>query len=219
MKLKEKLKAIELRKKGYSVKEISRLLFVAKSSVSLWVRNINLSKNAQQRLLSRIKLGQYNSGEKKKAIKNAHIKMLQEEIKVEYTDFALSKKMKQLLCAFIYWCEGTKNNNGVAFTNSDPYLTKFFLGLLIEVFGAERRKFVARLHLHEYHDVKKQEAFWQKILKVKSNQFQKAYKKPHTGKRYRDNYPGCISLRYYDTMLARRLRFLAQLYTGGVVQW
>ena len=35
----EKIKAINLRKKGYSLNEIVEKLGVAKSSVSVWVRN------------------------------------------------------------------------------------------------------------------------------------------------------------------------------------
>lgn len=218
MKVKEKLKAISLRKKGYSIKEISRSLSVAKSSVSLWVRNVKLNETAKQRLLSRIKLGQYNSGEKKKALKDLVNIRLKEAILSEYRNVKLSKATQKLLCAFIYWCEGAKDDGGIAFTNSDPYLTNFFLKLLIEAYGAEKKKFVARLHMHKYHNIKKQEKFWQDILGLKPSQFRKAYLKPNTSKRYRENYPGCISLRYYDSILARKLMFLAQAFTGSVVQ-
>ncbi|PIT86705.1 MAG: hypothetical protein COU33_01675, partial [Candidatus Magasanikbacteria bacterium CG10_big_fil_rev_8_21_14_0_10_43_6] len=39
MKLKEKQKARKLRAKGYTIARISAMLGVAKSSVSLWVRD------------------------------------------------------------------------------------------------------------------------------------------------------------------------------------
>jgi orotate phosphoribosyltransferase-like protein len=45
-----KRKAIALRKRGYSVKEIAEKLHIAKSTSSLWVREIKLNKKAQQRL-------------------------------------------------------------------------------------------------------------------------------------------------------------------------
>jgi len=45
----EQQKARELRSQGYSIKEISRILNVAKSSASIWVRDVELSE--QQKLV------------------------------------------------------------------------------------------------------------------------------------------------------------------------
>jgi len=138
----------------------------------------------------------------------------------EFENIQLSEAAKRLMCAMLYWCEGAKDyHGGVHFTNSDPYLVRLFMQLLIEGYGVERNKFVALLHVHEYHDVKTQQAWWANILGLKKTQFNKPYLKSHTGKRNRKNYPGCISLRYYDSILSRKLMYLAQAYTGGVVQW
>ena len=49
-KIEEKNKAIELRKQGLSYKEILEQISVAKSSLSLWLRNVGLSKKQKQRL-------------------------------------------------------------------------------------------------------------------------------------------------------------------------
>lgn len=43
MKLVEKAKAIELRKEGKSLKEISDILKVSKSCISVWVRAVKLT--------------------------------------------------------------------------------------------------------------------------------------------------------------------------------
>lgn len=51
---KEREKAIELRKEGRSVKEIARLLNVSSSTVSLWVRHIQLSPSQKQRLADKV---------------------------------------------------------------------------------------------------------------------------------------------------------------------
>lgn len=66
MKLKEKERAVTLRARGYSLKEISKILIISKSTASLWLRNITLSKKAKKRLLSQILKGQYISAENKK---------------------------------------------------------------------------------------------------------------------------------------------------------
>lgn len=54
-----KQKAFSLRSKGYSVKEISDKLNIAKSTSSLWVRYIKLNKKAKQRLRERRLLKYY----------------------------------------------------------------------------------------------------------------------------------------------------------------
>src|SRR3989344_7141328 len=46
----EKTKAIELRKKGFSYVEILKSVPVAKSTLSLWLRSVGLSKKQKQRL-------------------------------------------------------------------------------------------------------------------------------------------------------------------------
>jgi transposase len=45
----EKIKAIELRKRGYSVNEIVKNIGVSKSSISTWVRNVVLSEQSRKR--------------------------------------------------------------------------------------------------------------------------------------------------------------------------
>lgn len=114
----------------------------------------------------------------------------------------------------IYWCEGVKDDGYVAFTNSDPQLTRLFIDLLCKTFEADRSKFSAIIHLHEYHNPEKQKKFWANALNFFPTQFKKHYLKPNTAKRYRENYPGCISVRYYDTILARKLLFFAEAYMG-----
>lgn len=49
-KIEEKKKAIELRKQGLSYREILEQIPVAKSSLSLWLRSVGLSKKQKQRL-------------------------------------------------------------------------------------------------------------------------------------------------------------------------
>lgn len=46
----EKLKAIKLRREGLSYREILRYVPVAKSTLSLWLRDVGLAKRQTQRL-------------------------------------------------------------------------------------------------------------------------------------------------------------------------
>ncbi|MFH1769233.1 MAG: hypothetical protein ABH833_01030 [Parcubacteria group bacterium] len=215
MKLEEKDKAIQLRKRGYSLNEISTLLNVTKSTASFWLRDISLSGVARSRLRRRIKKGVFVAAEKKKAKSKELNTYLKKEASEELKDGKISEFSEKLLCALIYWCEGAKDyRGGIAFSNSDPNLARKFIDLLEKTFSAKRDKFIVRLHLHDYHSKKVQTEFWAKGLRLAIAQFRKPYRKPNTGKRIRINYPGCISIRYYDNILSRKIMYLAQSYLG-----
>lgn len=201
----EKLEAIRLRKQGKSVPEISTKLNVAKSSVSVWVRNVQLSPTAEKRLLKKISAGQLAGG------KSRHNAVLRREtaylqISLEEIKKTTSTKQHHLnYCALIYWCEGAKSANCVDFTNSDPQLVNLFLKLFRSSFAITESRLRVCLHVHDYHDVDSQIRFWSKVTNIPKPQFIKPYKKPHTGKQIRSDYQGCVSIRYHNTEIARQL--------------
>ena len=213
MKYEKHQKALRLRRDGFSVKEITKKLEVSQSTTSLWVRNVVLSDKARLRLRGRITAGQLASGEAKKRRTDALNKELRSRAQVFVQSSRVSPGAEQILCAFLYWCEGAKSSrNGVSFTNSDPQLARLFVDLMVSRFGAARSRFVCRLHLHEYHRERIQTLYWSTALNIPLMQFRKTYWKPHTGKRIRDAYPGCISVRYYDSILARNIMYVAKAY-------
>jgi hypothetical protein len=89
--------------------------------------------------------------------------------------------------------------------NSDPALIASFLYAFRNSFKLDETRFSARIHLHEYHNEKRQIRFWSKVTGIPLCQFRKSYQKPHTKLRKREGYPGCISVRYGDAALARTL--------------
>ncbi|MEK7554734.1 MAG: hypothetical protein AAB518_01990 [Patescibacteria group bacterium] len=204
--IKERHIAKLLRAKGYSLKEIAAKLKVAKSSVSHWVQEVPLSYKAEQRLLTRIKRGQFvaarNKRERTKKIEKEYLERAMNDL----SQIDVVGDYAKLLCAVIYWCEGNKNAKwGMNFINSDPHLMKMFLALFRNSFSPKEEKFKLQLHLHSYHDVLGEIDFWSKMVNIENSQFVKPYIKPNTGKRIRDNYHGCLSLRYYDADIARKL--------------
>jgi hypothetical protein len=204
--------AVELRNKGYSLKELSKRFGVAKSTVALWTKDVVMDKNAEQRLLTVIKRGQFisarNKRAKTKATEDRYFNEAREEIQ-------LRPNYNKIICAMIYWCEGAKSaKGGVAFTNSDPNLIRTFLKLLRECFVLDEKKFHPGIHIHSYHSPEKQLDFWSKVTDIDKQQFIKPYRKPNTGKRIRENYQGCIRVQYGSNDLARRLMAIAKAFLG-----
>ncbi len=212
MKTKAKNKAIFLRKKGYSLNEISNKLGVSKSTASIWVKKINLDKNAKLRLEKRRKNGYSKSIKSNKIKKDKILNFVKQNAKLTIKNLKGFKQINKLLCAILYWCEGEKHCNSIRFTNSDPLLISTFLYLLRKSYELDEKKFRICLHLHDYHNETRQKNFWSKLTNIPLSQFIKVYKKTHAGKRIKKNYPGCASIRYHDYKIAKELNLIYQLF-------
>lgn len=209
-------RARKLRARGYSLNEIRVAIGAAKSSVSGWIRGVVLNQRARRRLSTKIKLGQIIAAEKKRARTKQVLDSLSQQAIKDLRASRLSHIRQKFTCALIYWCEGAKDIfSPVRFTNSDPKLINLFLSLLRTAFQVEEGKFRVCLHLHEYHQEAQQIDFWSKLTKIAKEQFIKPYRKPHTGKRIRDDYPGCVAIHYYDNRLQKELIVRAQVFLNS----
>ncbi|HUS60478.1 MAG TPA: helix-turn-helix domain-containing protein [Nevskiaceae bacterium] len=178
-------KAIRMREKGLSLKEISEKMGISKSTASLWFRNLNLNKKAQERLKKRQLLGYYKTQLIRRKKREKIFKNLTRQATKQIAKIKFDKNCYKLLCALLYWAEGTHSSDTqVKFTNSDSMMISAFLKLLRESFRLDEKKFRALVHIHEYHDEIKQKKFWSKITKIPLSQFHKSYCKPNTKKEY-----------------------------------
>lgn len=206
--MKIKGKAVELRKAGYSIKEIARVLNIAISTSSVWLREVVISQEGISRMKEQSSLHRHKISLcwKQKRLEKSlfHQKEAQKTLK----QIIFTNPINQLICAVLFWAEGSKKTNHVAFTNSDPKMIIYFLSLLRQSYDLDETKFSVSVHLHEYHDVRETLNFWSKVTDIAKTQFIKPYKKPHTGLRKKPGYRGCITIRYYDSEIACQLEAL-----------
>ena len=179
MKINKKQQAIDLRKKGLSVKNISKQLNVALGSVSTWVRTVVLTPDQKlalkkhchspevvdKRRLSRL----YNQAVKRRFITDA----ASDEIGTMEND------VLKIVGAALYWAEGAKSKIGVArLTNSDPALIKLTKRFFKEVCNVPESKFRGHIHIHSVDAVKKAEKYWSTVSQIPLTQFYKTYSIP-----------------------------------------
>jgi len=137
MKPKEKKMARQMRSEGLPLREIAERLGVSKSSVSVWVRDVELTPEQKQGLIAKnpIYNGQLRGagGNKKKWM--VVRKEMQERGRVD----ARNGGRIHLAGCMLYWAEGYKRNNRstVAFSNSDFAMMRLFLRFLKECFGVK----------------------------------------------------------------------------------
>ena len=216
-----KRQAIRLRRNGESLVTIARKLGIAKSTASLWLVNVLLPNAAARKIQKTIQNGRAKGlalmQVRRKTEQDARLKEASKFINTHR--LYANKTYLRLIGALLFWCEGSHSNTQeVRFTNSDPHLVSVFLHAIRSSFPLEERKFRALIHIHEYHDDLKQKHFWSKITKIPLDRFTKSYIKPHTGLRKRENYPGCISIRYGSASIAKMLAALYHSFAYQVVK-
>lgn len=200
-----KNQAISLRKSGYSINEIVKIIGISKGTASVWMKNITLNKEALRRIDNNRLKAQFKSIQTRIDKRTKVKKKLNSHAYMLYSRLNLNIDLKKVLCAILFWTEGSKNRSCVSFINSDPMMIEVYVSLLRESFNLDEGKFRGLVHLHNYHDEEKIVNFWSKLSGIPVSQFSKSYRKSNTQKRKREGYKGCFRIRYYDSQVAEEL--------------
>jgi transposase-like protein len=200
-----KQQAVSLRTEGYSFHEIAATLSVPQGTVYAWTHAAPLSETATQRLQNQRQLGLQKAIAYFKNKREQQNRDIAAEINPLLQQLPPSTALYPALCSFLYWAEGSKQQNRLVFTNADPRMMSCFLYLLRNSFLLDETKFRAIVHIHEYHNPQEIMSYWSEITHIPLNQFIKPYCKPHTGKNIHPDFKGTCSMYYYDARLAKKL--------------
>lgn len=191
MKKEEKNLARDLRKQGWSLNKIREKLRVSKSSVSIWVRDVELTEKQKQELLG--------CGLKVEVIEKRRNTRLKNEAdrKQDIIDKAeadikhITKKELFLTGLSLYWAEGAKTiRSGVQFSNSDPDAIKFIMLFFRKCCDVPEKKFRGRVYIHPHLNERKAQKYWHLISDIPLSQFHKsAIKISKASKQKKDNLP------------------------------
>lgn len=226
----ERTRAISLRRRGFSYREVLQQVPVAKSTLSLWLRSIGLSQRQRQRLTEK-KIQAALRGAMKR--REQRINATESIYATALNDIgAISQRELWLLGIALYWAEGSKEKegrpgSGVRFSNSDPFMIKLFLKWLTEILRIDRNSVYLDLYIHESSRNSTQEAirFWSRAVGFPPRHFQHVYFKRNQIKTNRSNvgsaYYGLINVRIRgSSKLQRRIagwiRGINQYYWGVV---
>jgi len=178
IKIKNKEKAILLRQQGKSYNEIARFLCVSKSTLSLWLRNIQMPAEVKKKLWDKTRkkwasnITKFNKQRAKIAKEKAGTiqKSTSKDIK------KISKRELLLIGAALYWAEGYKKSRwSVVFSNSDSLMIRLIMRFFREICKIEENKFFATVQIHPNTTSQKSINYWSKITKLPKKQFRKTY--------------------------------------------
>ena len=204
MKKDERIQAQELRKKGYSIKAIAHELKVAQSSVSLWVRDIILTRAQEKELSENGRSVASIEKRRKSRIANTlvrHQRVIDHAKKELPT---LSPKELLLVGTALYWGEGGKTKKGMArIANADPEVIRFMMRFFREIFSVPENKFRGHVHTFSHANKLQAERYWSEVSGIPRNQFYKTYTKPSkAGAGKRDSLPyGTFQIYVCDTTI------------------
>lgn len=154
LKVKEKVEAIKLRRRGFSYSEILKEISVAKSTLSLWLGSVGLSKKQKQRLTKKKLAAALRGAKARKDQRLSITKDIKDKARKEIG--TLSKRELWLIGIAFYWAEGAKQKENnpsqkVKFSNSDPRAVKVFIKWLKKICHVSKKDILFRIALHENH--------------------------------------------------------------------
>jgi len=172
--LKDREKALALRKQEMSYSQIKEKLGISKSTLSGWLKNYPLSKEKIDALRGKNekRIERYRETRRKTKETRLNGFYLEEKKKI----FPLNERDFFIAGLFLYWGEGGKTlSSAVSVSNTDPSVINFFIDWTINHLNIPKEKIHICLHLYSDMDMEKEKNYWSKILDIPLNQFSKPY--------------------------------------------
>ncbi len=165
------------RKLGMSLNDLSKKYILAKSTVSLWCRNVKLSSKTielmRQQWFDKTRESRIKGTEIIKRKKLTRIK--EENIEAVKILGKLTQRDLFVIGVGLYWAEGSKkeDGSGFSFINSDPYMVKLMISWLNQAMGIDKSQLIIHLVINAIHKGREGKIlkFWSNLLDFKLGDF------------------------------------------------
>lgn len=203
-------RAIQLRKRGTSIRTIETTLSIPRSTLSGWFKNVELTQTQQQKLaedsrkaLRRARKGAVAWHNQQKACR---LRQAEEDAGTFLDTVAISPTTVELALAFLYLGEGAKKSPMTAMGNSDPMVLRFFITALRQCYHLSDDQFRCELHIRADQDGTALKRYWAKQLTLPIENFMSVSVDRRTAntKTYKD-YKGVCVVRCGAIAIQRKL--------------
>lgn len=193
----EKKKAIELRKRGLSYNEILRQVPVAKSSLSLWLKDLPLTQAEKEVLRKRkdsnISTGRIRAASELRKRRLEREKVWMEEAKSIFDRYASDPQFHAGIV--MYWAEGSKTDKRWSIINTDADVIDLMVKWLRTYLNVPGDDIQYRLFIHRPYADLRCEDWWRKRLGVSQERFQKTvYKETQHKTKKKAGHHGCLRI-------------------------
>ena len=197
-----RLEAIRLRKQGKSVQEIAKKIGVARSTTSLWTRDVPLTAKQVERLKQNLihggELGRLKGSQSQKNARLTLIEKYNQKGKIYIG--SISNRELDIAGLCIYWSEGSKKNRRVELCNSDPKLIQLFINWLKKIYKIDSSELKCYVGINDAHRSRENivKEYWSNITKIPLTNFTKTSFKKYPLKKEFSNFNehfGTLSVR------------------------
>ena len=216
-----KQKAISLRKEGLSIREIEKLLLIPRSTLSGWLKEVELTEVQRTRLKqssdlslvkARVKASQWHRSQKEQRLQIAKV-----DAEFVLKEIEINDNTVELALAMLYLGEGAKSGT-TAIGNSNPLIMKFFLTILIRKYKVDPSKIRFDLHIRHDQDPQEIKKYWSKELDVPLDSFKYVVADKRTvGKVSYPHYKGVCIINCGNVAIQRKLIYLYNLFCQKVI--
>lgn len=219
MKSEKRQQARKLRSEGYSMKQIAKELCVSSSSVSTWVKDIELTSEQIAKLQSQNAIfDRQHKGAKIKSEMARNVRLqYQHEGKLKAKEGNL---LHQAGC-MLYWAEGAKARNTCGLVNTDANLLKLFIKFLRECFSLTDEQFVITINCYTNNGLTKEEIenYWLTTLNLDRSSLRKGQEnnKPRsaTNTMRHNKWPyGMCCIKVHNFKIVQHIYGAIQEYAG-----
>ncbi len=206
--------ARELRSQGNSMTEIASQLNVSKGSVSLWTRDIQLTEAQQDRMIQRQKINRGQIiGSQKNREKGARIRTQYQQ---EGREQARLMRPLHLAGCMLYWAEGAKARNVLAFVNSDTEMMQFFVRFLKQEMNIPGERMSMYIHCHSTDpvEIERVKTYWIQSLDLPQSSMRKVLHKQGSQIQRSILPNGVCRIQVYNSQLVQHIYGAIQEYTG-----
>jgi len=214
-KVREKEMVIALRRKGLTYREILEKIPIAKSSVSLWLKDSPLTNKEKEVLKKRkdndMTRWRARAGASLTFAKEQRNKIIFKEAKEEFKKNILDPFFQ--LGISLYWAEGSKRSNCFGFTNSDLEMTKLMIRWVRKYLLISEEDMRMRVYTHKAFQHESHEQWWAKMTEIPAERFGKTVYKSQNGLivKKRPNYKGCVRIELGKVLYLRKIQYWQQM--------
>jgi hypothetical protein len=201
-------RARDLRAQGWTYKEICDELGVSRSSVSLWVRDVEFDRAAwEARAHANYVNGNYGPQKRRhRQETDKQLEIAQMKVQGAVRIGRLTEKEFLVAGVALYAGEGSKTGTEVRFANSDPRMLLFFVTWLRHFYEIDESRLKLRLYLHEGLDLDAAADFWAELLGIPRSRMIRPYRaKPDPSIRRSKHPMGCPSAYYCSATVLRSI--------------
>ena len=217
--VREKEKAVELRKKGFSYKEIMKEIPVAKSSLSLWLKDLPLTQDEKEVLKKRknfnISKGRTKAASELRKRRLEREKVWLSEAKGVFYEYADDPRFHAGIV--MYWAEGSKTSNRWSIINTDVEVIEMMVSWLQKYLDIPSESIRFRLYIHRPYADSRCEEWWQKRLKVSRNVFLKTiYKETQHKTKKKPSHKGCLRI---EVVKSKKMFWMMKVFRNLAVEY